>query len=430
MESIESETGVNQVSRAVVGAGLRGQRYARHAVATGAGRPVAVAEPDPGRRERFAAEFGLDESAVFRDWRELAASGRLADAAIVATPDRAHTGPAVALADLGYHLMLEKPMAPTEQEAVRITEAVQRNKVIFALCHVLRYTSYSRTLKRLLDDGRIGTLVSVQHLEPVGWWHQAHSFVRGEWSNSRTSSSMLLAKACHDIDWLMHLIDRPVARVSSFGRLSHFRPSSRPASAADRCLDCPLEPTCPYSAPRLYLGCLGDPEREFWPLSAVTSDHTEAGVRAALRDGPYGRCVYASDNDAVDHQVVSMEFADGATCSFTMTAFSPFELRKTRLFGTHGYLEGDGSQLRLVDFRTGSEEIIDTGGPGDLEADHTDADETLTDTFLAAVAANDPGLLSSDAATSLASHQVVWAAERSRHAGTVVALPQAFAAPR
>jgi hypothetical protein len=228
----------------------------------------------------------------------------------------------------------------------------------------------------------------------------------------------------------MHLVDRPVARVSSFGRLSHFRPSSRPASAADRCLDCPLEPTCPYSAPRLYLGCLGDPEREFWPLSAVTSDHTEAGVRAALRDGPYGRCVYASDNDAVDHQVVSMEFADGATCSFTMTAFSPFELRKTRLFGTHGYLEGDGSQLRLVDFRTGSEEIIDTGGPGDLEADHTDADETLTDTFLAAVAANDPGLLSSDAATSLASHQVVWAAERSRHAGTVVALPQAFAAPR
>jgi predicted dehydrogenase len=413
---------VSQVSLAVVGAGLRGQRYARHAVATGAGRPVAVAEPDAGRRERFAAEFGLDKNAVFGDWRELAAAGRLADAAIIATPDREHTGPAVALADLGYHLMLEKPMAPTEQEAVRITEAVERNNVIFALCHVLRYTEYTTAVKRLLDAGRIGTLISVQHLEPVGWWHHAHSFVRGEWSNSRTSSPMLLAKACHDIDWLMYLVDRPVARVSSIGRLSHFRPEARPAGAADRCLDCPLEPTCPYSAPRLYLGCLGDPDKEFWPLSAVTTDHTETGVRAALREGPYGRCVYASDNDAVDHQIVTMEFADGATCSFTMTAFSPFELRKTRLFGTHGYLEGDGAQLRLVDFRTGEEELIRTGGTGGIEADHTGADETLTDTFLAAVAANDPGLLSSDAATSLASHQVVWAAEQARHAGTVVSL--------
>jgi predicted dehydrogenase len=427
MESIESELGLNnagvdQVRLAVVGAGLRGQRYARHAVATGAGRPVAVAEPDAGRRERFAAEFDLDESAVFRDWRELAAAGRLADAAIIATPDREHTGPAVALADLGYHLMLEKPMAPTEEEAVRITAAVERNKVIFALCHVLRYTEYSRAVKRLLAAGRIGTLISVQHLEPVGWWHHAHSFVRGEWSDSRTSSPMLLAKACHDIDWLMHLVGRPVARVSSIGRLSHFRPESRPEGAAGRCLDCPLEPTCPYSAPRLYLGCLGDPDKEFWPLSAVTADHTEAGVRAALRDGPYGRCVYASDNDAVDHQVVTMEFTDGATCSFTMTAFSPFELRKTRLFGTHGYLEGDGAQLRLLDFRTGEEEVIHVGGTGDLEADHTGADETLTDAFLAAVAANDPGLLNSDAATSLASHQVVWAAERSRHEGTMVTL--------
>jgi len=422
MESIESEIRVDQVRLAVVGAGLRGQRYARRAVATGAGRPVAVAEPDEGRRSRFATEFGLDPGAVFRDWRDLVAAGRLADAAIVATPDREHTGPAVALADQGYHLMLEKPMAPTEQEAIRITEAVERNKVIFALCHVLRYTSYSRTVKQLLDDGRIGTLTSVQHLEPVGWWHQAHSFVRGEWSNSRTSSSMLLAKACHDIDWLLYLVGRPVARVSSFGRLSHFRAAARPEGAADRCLDCPLEPTCPYSAPRLYLGCLGDPAKEFWPLSAVTTEHTEAGVRAALRDGPYGRCVYASDNDAVDHQVVTMEFADGATCSFTMTAFSPFELRKTRLFGTHGYLEGDGDRLRLVDFRTGEEEIIGTGGTGDLEADHTDADEMLTDTFLAAVAANDPARLSSDAATSLAGHQVVWAAERARRTGTVVLL--------
>ncbi|WP_236718147.1 Gfo/Idh/MocA family protein [Actinoplanes sp. TFC3] len=413
---------MSQVSLVVVGAGLRGQAYARRAVATGSGRLVAVAEPDNGRRERFATEFGLADDMVFRDWRDLAAAGRLADGAIIATPDREHSGPAIALADLGYHLMVEKPLAPTEEEAVRITEAVERNNVIFALCHVLRYTEYTRVLKAILDSGRIGTLVSVQHLEPVGWWHQAHSFVRGEWNNSRTSSPMLLAKACHDIDWLMYLIDRPVARLSSFGQVSHFRPESRPAAATDRCLDCPLEPTCPYSAPRLYLGCLGDPEQEFWPLSAVTAEHTEAGVLTALRDGPYGRCVYASDNDAVDHQVVTMSFVDGLSCTFTMTAFTPFELRKTRFFGTHGYLEGDGTRLRLVDFRTGKEEEINAGGTDSLEAGHADADDNLVDTFIAAVAAGNPGLLKSDAATSLASHQIVWAAERARHTSTVVKL--------
>jgi predicted dehydrogenase len=388
-------------------------------VRTGAASVVAVAEPNPERRERFAAEFGVER--VFSGWEELASAGRLADAAIIATPDREHTGPVLALADLGYHMLVEKPMAPSEEEANRIVDAVERAKVIFALCHVLRYTPYTQALKQLLDSGRIGEVLSVQHLEPVGWWHQAHSFVRGEWRNTAQSNPMLLAKACHDLDWLIYVMGRPVSRVSSFGRLAHFRPESRPAGAADRCLDCAVEPDCPYSAKRLYLGCLGNPDAEEWPLGALTADRTEAGVLEALRTGPYGRCVYDCDNDVVDHQVVSMEFEGGATGSFTMTAFTPFELRKTRLFGTRGYLEGDGARFRLVDFLTGAEEVIETGGDS-LEADHTDGDHALVDAFLAAVAAGDPSLLNSDAATSLASHQAVWAAERARHAGTVVSL--------
>ncbi|TQS45858.1 Gfo/Idh/MocA family protein [Cryptosporangium phraense] len=410
---------MDQVSLVVVGAGLRGQGYAERAVTSGGAKIVAVAEPDPGRRERFAARYGVEHT--FADWRELVAAGRLADAAIVATPDQVHTGPVIALADLGYHLLAEKPLAPTEDDGERIQEAIDRNRVLFVLCHVLRYTPYTHALKQLLDAGRIGEVVSVQHLEPVGWWHQAHSFVRGEWSNSKTSSPMLLAKACHDLDWLLYLMGRPVRRVSSFGRLTHFRASSRPAEAADRCLDCPLQDTCAYSATRLYFDCLGDPDREFWPLSAVTSDHTVEGVTEALRTGPYGRCVYDSDNDVVDHQVVSLEFADGATGSFTMTAFTPFELRKTRLFGTQGYIDGDGVTLRVVDFRTGAEETVVTAETS-LSADHTDGDHELVDRFLAAVASGDRSGLDSDAASALAGHRVVWAAERARLSGTVVEL--------
>ncbi|GAA1602745.1 Gfo/Idh/MocA family oxidoreductase [Saccharothrix algeriensis] len=419
-----AEMTVDGVRLVVAGAGLRGIGYARRAAATGA-RVVAVAEPDPARRAAFAAEFGVPAEHVYADWADLAGAGRLAEAVVIATQDQTHADAAVAFAGLGYHILLEKPMATTEPDALRITEAVDRAGVMLAVCHVLRYTPYTQALKKLLDEGAIGRLVNVQHLEPIGWWHFAHSFVRGHWNNSETSAPLLLTKSCHDIDWLLYLFGTEPSRVSSFGGLTHFRPEQRPEGAADRCLDCPLEPRCPYSAPRLYRSCLGDPAREFWPLSAVTRDHTPDGIDAALRTGPYGRCVYDADNNVVDHQVVAMEFPDGATCTFTMTAFTPMENRRTRLFGTHGQLDGDGRLLHLTDFRTGEQRTVDTGlTAGGTAADgHGGGDEAIMDAFLGAVATGNAKLLNSDAATSLAGHRVVWAAEQARTTGTITATP-------
>lgn len=413
------------VTLVVIGAGLRGREYARLAAASGRGRVVAVAEPDPDRRASFAAEHGLAADAVFADWRELGAAGRLADAAIIATQDRMHADPAVLIAGLGYHLLLEKPMAPTEDEARRIADAVSEAGVIGAVCHVLRYTPYSRMVQDLVGSGRLGSLVGVQHLEPVGWWHQAHSFVRGNWRNTAESGPMLLTKSCHDLDWLTYVIGAAPESVASFGGLAHFHPGNRPAGAADRCLDCAVEPSCPYSAPRLYLSRLPSAGgRVTWPLSALTDEPSRAAVLAALREGPYGRCVYDCDNDVVDNQVVAMQYPGGLTATFTMTAFTPMQRRQTRLFGTHGSVEGDGRLLHVTDFRTGATETIDSEGPGKghAGAGHDGGDGGLVDAFLAAVAGDDPSRLSSDMATSLASHRVVWAAEQARRTGTVVTL--------
>ncbi|MCO8273803.1 Gfo/Idh/MocA family oxidoreductase [Actinoplanes sp. TRM 88003] len=413
---------MSKVTLALVGAGLRGQAYARHAVSTGTARVVAVAEPDPARRDAAATEFGIAPDRVFDSWTGLAAQPRTADAAIVATQDRMHRDPAVRLADLGYHLLIEKPLAPTDEDATAIVEAARRNNVITAVCHVLRYTAYTRMVKSLLAEGRIGRLVSVQHLEPVGWWHFAHSFVRGHWRNTEESGPLLLTKCCHDIDWLMYLFEQLPDRVSSFGRLTHFRPSERPAGATDRCLDCPVENTCPYSAKRRYAQALADPDEHFWPLGAVTATPTEESVTAALRDGPYGRCVYACDNDVVDHQVVNLAFPDGATCSFTVSAFTPMEHRRTRLQGTHGYLDGDGRTVRYLDFRTGQKEVFDSsaaGGPSAADG-HGGGDEALVDAFLQAVATGEGSSLLSDPVESLATHRVVWAAEQARLTDQVV----------
>jgi len=410
------------VTLAVVGAGVRGQQYAALAVASGRARVVAVAEPVPTRRAAVAERYRLDPDAVFDDWAALAARPRLADAVILATQDRAHVEPAVAFAALGYHILLEKPIAPTEDEALAIVTAAENAGVQLAVCHVLRYTPLTEKIRAVVDAGRLGELVSIQHLEPVGWWHFAHAYVRGHWRRADLATPMLLAKACHDIDWLQYVVGRPAVRVSSFGSLFHFRAGQAPPGATDRCLTCPVEPSCPYSAKRLYFACLDDPERERWPLGAVTDTPTVAAVEAALREGPYGRCVYASDNDAVDHQVVTIEYEGGVTASLTVSAFTPMADRKTRIMGTRGYLDSDGETIRVYDFTSATEESIDVGAGTDASAarGHAGGDGGLVEAFLAAVSAADPSLIKTGPAESLASHRVVWAAERARLTGTVV----------
>ncbi|NUW36758.1 Gfo/Idh/MocA family oxidoreductase [Nonomuraea sp. SMC257] len=403
------------VTLAVVGAGSRGTSYARHAVGTGQARVVAVADPVPGRRDRFPG------AVPYGDWRELAALPRQADAVIIATQDRDHVEPAVRFAELGYDVLLEKPMAVSEEDCRRIVAAADGSGAIFAVCHVMRYTPYTRALKAMLDAGRIGEIVSVQHLEPVGWWHQAHSYVRGNWRRADESSFMLLAKSCHDLDWLLHLTGRNVTRVSSFGGLHHFRPENRPAGAAARCLDCAVEESCPYSARRIYLPLAG---RDEWPLSVLTDDVSEAGVLDALRTGPYGRCVYDCDNDVVDHQVVNMEFEGGATAVFTMTGFTPAVHRQTRIFGTRGSIDGDGERLTVHDFLTGRSETVDTRPPGDATAGggHGGGDAGLVDAFVTAVRTRDRASILSSPSESLHSHLIAWAAERSRLNGEIVSL--------
>jgi predicted dehydrogenase len=412
------------VTLAVVGAGARGRAYAGQAANHPEDvRVVAVAEPRDDYREHFAGAFDIPADRAFRTWEDLADRPQLADAVIVATPDALHVEPAVALAERGYAVLLEKPMAPTEDGCRRVVEAAERTGVLLAVGHVLRYTPYTRALKQVLGEGRIGEVVSVQHLEPVGYWHQAHSYVRGNWRNEATSTFMLLAKSCHDLDWIRHLVGRPCTRVSSFGSLSHFRASERPVGAADRCLDCGVEPSCPYSAVRFYRRALADPRHRYW-VQVITPDVSEAGVYRALREGPYGRCVYACDNDVVDHQVVNLEFEGGATAGFTMTAFTPVVDRLTRLFGTHGHVEGDGHHLRVFDFLTERWETIDTRPPGGEGAagGHMGGDAGLMRAFIDAVARGDPSAVETQPREILESHLIAFAAERARREGRVVTL--------
>ena len=413
------------VSLVIIGAGERGAGYARWARwHPDRAAVIAVAEPREVRRARFVASHGIPAHNVAADWRDLAGRARFADAVLICTQDRMHVEAAEGFAALGYHVLLEKPMAPDEAGCRRIVAAVEKAGVMLAVGHVLRYTPYTRAVKQIVGSGQLGDIVSVQHLEPVGFWHQAHSYVRGNWRRADLAASMLLAKSCHDLDWLAYVVGRAPLRVSSFGSLTHFTAANRPAGAADRCVACPVEASCPYSAPRLYRGLLERGEHR-WPLSVVIDDFSPGALDEALRDGPYGRCVYACDNDVVDHQVVALEFPGATTATFTMTAFSKPAGRATRLFGTRGELTGNGQAIRTYDFLTRADQLITPAPAGAMNPaeGHGGGDAGLMDAFTAAVATGNRELIASGPRESLASHLAVFAAERARLNGTVETIP-------
>jgi predicted dehydrogenase len=411
----------SDVTVAIVGAGNRGELFANLVAAEGS-RVVAVAEPRTDYRRALAGHHGIPEQAVFSDWREMAARPRLADAVVVATPDREHVGPAQAFTRQGYHMLLEKPMAVSLTDCHAIAAAQRDAATVTSVCHSLRYNRVFDALKRVLDSGRIGRVVTVDHLEQVTWWHQAHSFVRGNWGNQDRSTFMLLAKSCHDIDYLAYLVGTPCRRVSSFGSLSYFRPEHAPTGSGERCVACAIERRCAYSAIKTYV----EADRGVWPAYVVSRDHSAEAHRAAITNGPYGRCVWKTDNDVVDHQVVALEFDGGVTATFTMTAFTQTAGRKTRVHGTEGEVEFTEERMWVRTFADGRTETVtadaETGG-------HGGGDERVVRAFLEAVRTRDTTGILSDVTESLRTHSIVFAAETARREGRVVSMDEAAFAP-
>ncbi|MBS2039995.1 Gfo/Idh/MocA family oxidoreductase [bacterium] len=421
----------------IVGAGSRGLTvYAdyiqRHPEKF---RLVGVAEPREYYRQEAASRHNLSPEQCFLDWRELLQRPALGAGLILATQDRDHFEPALALMEHGYDLLLEKPMAPTLSQCELIQQTSRRFQKLLVVAHVLRYTPYFKQLKALVQCGAIGQLVTARHFEPVLYWHQAHSFVRGNWRNTGESAPMILAKSCHDLDMLCYLVDDQPKRVVSFGRVSHFCAEQRPAGAQDRCLDCPLsERDCPYSAERFYLG-LQQAGQLGWPLDTITSDTSREGVLRALREGPYGRCVYACDNDVVDHQVVAVEFAGGATATFTMTAFAHERLRETELLGSHAQLSGDGRRIWLRPFGqlpSGlPDQNFETQPNGDMLWDfshipsggHSGGDDGLMEFFHWCLENRQQALKLPLPEEALRGHALCFGAEESRLQQRVVAQP-------
>lgn len=432
---------MKQITVAIAGLGSRGKdTYAQVAkLIPDKMKIVAVADINEEKVKLAAKEFDISEDNCFNSAEEMLEREQLADVMVIATQDRQHVGHAIPALRKGYHLLLEKPISPILeecQELVRVAKECDRKVVV---CHVLRYTPVYQKVKELLDAGTIGDVVSIMALENVGWWHQAHSFVRGNWRNKELSSPMILQKCCHDMDLYLWLANKECKSLSSFGSTQLFKAECAPEGCADRCLGgCEAKENCCFDAEKIYMKHHlkgfenGNAE---WPVNVlVTGEVTEEALMEALKTGPYGRCVYHCDNNVVDHQVLNMLMSDGTTMSFTMCGFSADVSRYAKFMGTKGELivnmNGDNVERNVINVR-----LFDTKwteysvNVAELATDfsgHGGGDNAMVEEFidvLSGVKNESPYVTSLE--KSMESHYCALAAEESRvNGGKVIELEE------
>jgi predicted dehydrogenase len=368
---------------------------------------VAVADIIEKRRNMVRKNHRIPESCTFNNWTGVFAGPKFADAVIIATPDKLHSQPCLAALEAGYDVLLEKPIAPTEEECRLILAKAKETGRIVGVCHVLRYSPYFRELKEVLDAGLIGNIISVQHMEPIEQVHMSHSYVRGKWRNSNTATPILLAKSSHDTDIIRWLVNSPAKDVHCFGNLKWFTNRNAPEGSTERCTDgCKVEGTCAYSALQIYLR---DKKRLYVFDMPDDKDEWDDFILEKLKTTDYGRCVYRMDNDQPDHLTVNMLFENGVTAAFSMEAHVSYEGRRTRIMGSKGDIIGNMETFIMTNFKTRKQ----TSWKMRTDA-HGGGDHRLVRDWIQAVAQQDPDLLSSTIEVSIESHLIAFAAEKSR----------------
>ncbi|OQB97414.1 MAG: putative oxidoreductase YteT precursor [Spirochaetes bacterium ADurb.Bin110] len=400
------------------GAGVYGQFALMHPWLF---RFTAIADPNPVRRANFSRQHGIPEEKSADSWQKLLEFVRPSDLVFICSPDRFHYEQVLAFMERACPIVLEKPVVVNPQQCADISRLTREKNAKIIVCHVLRYTPFFSTLKKYLDSGRIGRVVSFNMRENIAWYHFAHSYVRGNWRSVELSSPSILAKSVHDLDILYWLAGAPAEKLASMGDLSWFREKNAPEGSPKSCLQgCKHAGACPWYAPDLYLTDNID-----WPTSVISDDHSLLARTQAIELGPYGRCVYRCDNNVIDHQDVLIRFKNGINASFSMNALTYDKTREIQVAGSDGEIIGDLDKgwLEVRSFLHGEKEHIELGvSAGEHNGGDIGLMQDIAYIFHKAVYADSFSESKSSIESSLEGHWMAFAAEESRKKGVFVDL--------
>ena len=390
----------------VIGCGNRGSAYSEYTLSHPEEAEVAYAcDILPLKLERFGERYRVPEKKRYLDAETMVQQIQNVDLVIVSVLDGDHYKIARMVLEKGINCLLEKPMSPEPWECLELVRLAEEKGCRLLVCHVLRYAPIFSTIKKLLDEGAVGRVMSIHHVENVSYSHLVHSYVRG---NFRNLSPIILAKSCHDLDILNWLTGKKCKKISSFGDLTYFRKENAPEGSAERCMECQIEQECPFSAKKQYLT-----ENVAWPTSMVSIDTSYEAREKAIREGSYGRCVFHCDNTVADHQIVNMLYEDGITVSFNLNGFNSTETREMRILGTKGDLRANMEKNYITVRHFGQTEEC-TIRPAAAEGTHSGGDAMLIRDIVNMIRSGEWEKARTRAELSVDSHIMAFAAEKSR----------------
>ena len=402
---------------AIVGLGGRGHHtYAKYQhLFPERMKIVAIADIDPEKLQIVKEEFNVADDMCFTSAMDLLEKEKLADVIIIATQDQDHKEHTLKAIERGYEILLEKPISNNPLDCIEIRDEAVKHGVNITVCHVLRYTMFYKMIKQAIDNKVIGDVVSVQAIENVGYWHQAHSFVRGNWSNSNETSPMILQKCCHDFDIINWLLGKKCLSLSSYGSLKYFNENNAPEGSTDYCCNCSVKEKCPYDAYKIYVtneNGIANGNTD-WPVNIVKENPTLESILEELKTSRFGRCVFRCKNNVVDHQVVNMQYEDDITVQLTMCGFTKDMSRYLKVMGTHGEIIADQT-LNIVRVRPfdGEEVVYDIATLTDDLSGHGGGDNQMMTEMFDAMETH--GATNSSIVNSISSHIQAFAAEYSR----------------
>ena len=422
---------MKRLKMALVGCGDRGNVYASHALRCPEEMEiVAVVDLDPVALKVTGDRFEIPHEKRFTNIDDFLMAKIECDSVINATMDPAHYETTKKLIFAGYNILLEKPIVNNQDELLELRDLAKEKGVSVLICHVLRYTPFYRKIKKVINSGKIGKIISLEMNEHVWTVHFANSFIRGKWADEDIcGSGLLLQKCCHDVDLMCWLNNESVPNtVTSLGSRSFFIPENAPKGATEFCYQCPHKETCIYDAKTIHLDCDAFSFQTWRGLNKPLNEITYQEKEEFLRKDDYGKCVFRIKRNLVDRQNVTVQFENGSVGTLTVVGGSTYSGRDIIIVGTKGEIRGRFEDNKFTVFEyihNGEEfrytqEVIDISSIVGDGAGHGSGDVCIMRDYVRYLNGDNSSISITSIEDSINGHLCVYAAEKSRKNSCII----------